>query len=502
MSIATQDISPPDALPRPLRWLLGLSSAVVLITFFAVAFYHRADSFLVNHVSGVWIGLAYHASQGVIYPEVYDGQLYGGSRYMPLYFLAHAGLASVTEEYLLSGKVLSFLGALACGIVLYQLLWTQRCPQTIALALVSLVAASVSGTFGSLTIRGDLWPVTWQLAALALVHRQVRGAYVFAGILCTLGVLTKITALWAPAAILWYTLLRDRKACMVFGLTWLASLGLALGILHVLTAGRMLASFGAFTEPMLITQLLKSPFRLIYYIAWTSTELVVLTPLVIMELYAARGAGRWSVFHTALLFCLPVMLVVFADRGTGFNHVIDLVVLAAVIVGMLWSSGKTAVSQAVLTMGAITVLWGVGAAWTRSLANPTRDMARAIVTSGDDSPYPALPLASVLTEPGPMLCEDARVAIAHGQAPVVLDPYALPFLERNHPDWLAALLKRIERHEFQYIVLQYRLDLDPRVNDGWYDIIFGPTVSSAIRDHYRFHAEKDGFVVLVARTGK
>src|SRR5919109_1478572 len=48
---------------------------------------------------GVWMALAQHLNTQGLYPELYDGHAYGGSRYMPLPIVLHAALARVTGEY-------------------------------------------------------------------------------------------------------------------------------------------------------------------------------------------------------------------------------------------------------------------------------------------------------------------------------------------------------------------------------------------------------------------
>jgi len=60
-----------------------------------------------------------------------------------------------------------------------------------------------------------------------------------------------------------------------------------------------------------------------------------------------------------------------------------------------------------------------------------------------------------------ILTEDALVDVSRGRVPVVLDAYALALIDKNHPELVTPLVGRIEQKEFAYIVLQYRLDLDP-----------------------------------------
>ena len=157
---------------------------------------------------------------------------------------------------------------------------------------------------------------------------------------CTLALLAKVTAGWAPLAILLYTFFRDRKTCLVFAAAWIISLVAVLGVLHVVTSGRMLASFTAFSEPpgAMLGLLLKSPFRLVRFLARSCPLFPVLIPFVVVELVRAAQQRRFTVYHCAFLTAIPVLLVILADRGTDFNHLVDLVVLGVILIGYLWAS--------------------------------------------------------------------------------------------------------------------------------------------------------------------
>src|SRR5262245_12777108 len=90
--------------PTWLSVLLPAAAVFVLASYAVVAFAHLTDTYHVNHVSGVWIGLARYLADGTLYPAVYEHGHFAGSRYMPLYFTLHTGLAQLTGEYILSGK--------------------------------------------------------------------------------------------------------------------------------------------------------------------------------------------------------------------------------------------------------------------------------------------------------------------------------------------------------------------------------------------------------------
>jgi hypothetical protein len=485
--------------PPRLAALVVLASVAVLLLSAAILVAHLNDRWQLDHTSGVWFALAWHAKNGHVYPEVHDGSLYGGTRYMPLYFLAHAGLARCTGEYLMAGKILSLLAGLACWALVFVALRQGGCPAPASLGLTATFAASSIGLFSAATVRGDLLPVVWQLAALVVVAGGT-GSWraALAGLLCALAVLTKVTAGWAALAILCWYFANDRRAGAVFLACWLGALGLALGALHLATSGRLLANFRAATDPAgpSLALFLKSPLRLVRFMATSDAVLQMLTPFALLECVRAAASRRWTVYHWATLFCLPVLLVIFADPGTASNHLVDLLALIVVLTGLLWASrgawrGLADGLQAVLLAA---LLWGLASQAARSLGVE----ARALLATGRNlTRGPYRPLAEVVGD-GPLLSEDPLVPVLRGQPPVLLDPYAFVYLARKQPERAEELARRIRAHEFRYIVLLRRLD-SPGVDEEWYRVLLGPDVLKAIRASYRLQGEAEGYFVYVPR---
>ena len=500
--VAVADSGPAAGrLPTGANVVLVFSALVLFSSYVATAVTHLNDTAHLDFVSGVWMALAQYTNAGTVYPEVYDGSFYGGTRYMPLPFLAHAGLARVTGEYLLSGKLLALMLAVGCCALVYRALRRAGCTVPVALALTSLLPADKVCYLAGTNVRGDLLAVVLQLAALAVATRarRSRGAVV-AGLLCALAVLGKVTSLWAPAAICLCSFRRDRRFCVLFLGTWLAGLALALGALHLATGGRMLANFRALAGSTgeTLRLLPKAPFRLLLFVAVDSPLLTLLMPFLVVEAVRAVRGRRLTAYHWAAFLCLPLLLVIYTDRGTTANHLIDLTALAVILVGFLWRSlgdwqGLTAGMQAPLLAA---VVWGGWSLWAAGMGHEARDLfapeAWSALRAG-----PHKPLAGLVGDDELFLTEDAYLAVARRQRPVVLDPYALVILEKKHPEWVADLAARVRRKEFTRIVLNYRLDLDLRVDNDRYRILFGHTVAEAVRAAYRFEREAEGYCLFV-----
>src|SRR3954466_15385659 len=71
---------------------LGVA-ALVVTSWLVIAIAHVDDDYPLSGVSGSWIALARYVNAGIIYPPLHEGGSFGGTRYMPLQFVARAGLA-------------------------------------------------------------------------------------------------------------------------------------------------------------------------------------------------------------------------------------------------------------------------------------------------------------------------------------------------------------------------------------------------------------------------
>src|SRR4029450_12265848 len=90
--------------------------------------------------------------------------------------------------------------------------------------------------------------------------------------------------------------------------------------------------------------LVRGPNRLLYNLLGHASGAVVLFPFAALGALLSSGWRHLSVFHIALGYALLLLMVVYADLGTGFNQLLDLVVLTALAVGHL--AGRAASADA------------------------------------------------------------------------------------------------------------------------------------------------------------
>ena len=235
------------------RWLFALSSVLALSLISATLFHsllHLRDSSSMTFGDGVWVGLAFWANQGVLYPPIYDGQHFAGTRYMAIPILAHAGMARMTGQWIAAVNINYLVWTSALLTILFLSLLRLRCSPAIALTLCACVLISVPGRLVTFTARNDSLPVFLQLSALLLVGRsQAKIGFVGgAGVLSALAVMSKIGAVWGGLAIASSLVLRrDTRGLLWFvSAAAIASAGV-LGLFWFLSGGRIAENFLALT---------------------------------------------------------------------------------------------------------------------------------------------------------------------------------------------------------------------------------------------------------------
>jgi len=83
-----------------------------------------------------------------------------------------------------------------------------------------------------------------------------------------------------------------------------------------------------------------------------------------------------------------------------------------------------------------------------------------------------------------VLAEDPSIYLPLHRQPVVMDPFMLLRLDRQHPEWVDPLIRRISERRFALVVLVVSLE-DPTLDYWWNDFQFGPRVAAALRESYR-----------------
>ena len=445
---------------------MAILAAVVL----AVA--HIDDRYMVGHVSGAWLALAAAVEEGTWYPPLYDDGYYGGTRFMPLFFTFHGGLAKLSGELLVSGKALALVVSAALVVLLLVLLRRRGAGWPLALGLTGAMLASWAASSAVFGVRGDVLAVVLQLGAVALVAERVttRRA-VLAGLLAGLALLAKLSALWAPAAIVAWLVYRERRALLPFGAAFAATAAGLLALFEALSRGRLhenlvALAFGGGSGPWY------EGARRLYQLALRDQR--SLWPLLLLAAGACVVAlvRQPGIYELAFVASAAILVVVLRDIGAYENHLLDLSVLACLVVARAASAARPWFA---MTAAAAAVL-SIGLAVRHTLVPDLRAL-------GDD--YPTEPLVGRVSFERCVLSEDPSLPLLAGFRPVVLDAFAVHRFPDEYEEEVDELRARIESAEFANIILLAPAT-DP-VQYGSFD--FNQQIVAAIKRRYRLEGE-------------
>lgn len=485
--------------------LMVLLSFIVVLSWLLLEFGHLHDRFNVNAVSGSLLALAERARDGTLYPPLSDGVSFGGTRTMPIPILLYAGAISMGGELLAPAKLVDFVSSVILLLTLVAVLRRLGAGLVVSVGLASTVVTTQVFLLAASGIRPEALPTALQLGALALVAFSSRRALVaLAGGLCAVAILCKLSAIWAPIAIVVWLLARDRRSLALFVLvSGAGTIGLLM-LFNLVSDGRMVSNIvelgGAGTS---LVGALKSPLKtteLLFQHAQASFMLII---VVLLAVVSASRRSRPTIFQLGLIVAVGIALVVMTDVGADYNHLLDLVVLLPIVafevtrdLSMRFSEPKV-----VWALLAIVVLVGSGISFVENASSDTAQVvASALGRSGSTGPstYDPQPLSAQLGLARSVLAEDPYVSLSRGERPVVADSFMLLRIARRHPDLVGPLATKIEEEGFDAIVLGEDLQSPATVN--WFtDLSFGLPIYQAIQDHYRLCASVSGYFLYAPK---
>jgi hypothetical protein len=497
-----------DILPLCTAFTSTLSIIVALTIVLVWAFIgigHARDTYFLNHVSGTRMALARSLDAGVLYPPLYDGSNYGGTRIMPLSIVLHASAARLTGEYVMSGRLLSCFILLVLAVVIFRVLRDLQCPSSMAAILSAFVLVTEPGyRVGFSALAADGLAVLLQLLAVSSVTAyRGRTGIVISAALSALAFMTKFSALWAPMAVTTWLMMRKRNGVWLFTSTYVVLVATLMGIAGVVSAGRFFENVFGFSLAGIggIGQALHSPTLLIRTLFGNTPALWALVPVAVLGLAINLARGEASIYDISLICYVPLLFLIFVDIGAGDNHLLDLAVLGVLVIGHASSSLSRALDErsavprqlrsprltVVQTVVLLFALWMT----TTHLVVLVPDVysAMAALTAGGNANH--RPLEGWITAHDTILSEDPYVPIALGQVPVVMDPFMLLRIGKRHPDAVRALIERIEAREFDFVILTAPIE-----RTWWWERFhFGLDVIQAIDRSYDFAGGAEGYYV-------
>ncbi len=466
-------------------------SALVLFSWVLVAVAHMNDRYHINHASGTWMALARFMAHGTLYPPLVADGAYGGTRWMPLQIVANGGLAKLSGEELVSGKVFAYVVAAVLIALIVVALRQLDCPLPLALALSVVPLVTDSGLLAATAVYGDALPVVLQLAALVLILRRPTPSWaVVAGALCALAVLSKLSAVWAAAAILiWLLLGRERRSAIAFFATTVVAASIGVLVFELISRGRMFENVVDLSTSGFIGVdgvFLHAPLRLGKLVMLHAPAIWVLCGVALVAFCSGLAKRRLTLYQLSLAACFVVLVVILADHGTDWNHLLDLEVATVLVVGEFWVlAGAMSRGPAIRTTVSAIVVLGLITGYAVTLSGDTRGAFPSLAGTATDPAIVKYPLADIVTNRDAVLSEDPTIPVLLDRTPVVLDAFMFLRLEQKFPRRTRGLVRRLDRKAFTKVVLIRKLDV---ADDWWRTNHFGPRVVRSIDRNYRLAA--------------
>lgn len=436
--------------------LVGLSDALVL----AVQFWWpgRIPS---DSTSGVWTALAVDYAQGHFYRPVVSDLGYGGTRYMPIYFMYLGTLIAHGLDPIIAGVVAmqSTVVAMLAGIVLVLRRASVSMGWAVSLALVTFCTTVFQHYVTDTNC--EYLAAAFSLFALALYlqppgQRPGPARLLLIALLCCLGFYTKFTTLYVPAGVFLHLLLtRQWRSAALFAVAGMLMLTAFFVLFQHLSNGLMWENIASAvtggTPPDYVLGFL-GRFLKVVTISNPAIGVTMLMALI-ASIVMLRTDGATPLVLVFLMVILSTVLI-FTSWGVVGNHVIALHAFSLAVIGAGLTS-KTLRACFSVGFGVLTII------------------SLVALLPGVDPPRTTLELAGRETsaelrsaiarhrlDNRPIASNDGTVAVMFGERAVVLDDYNLWIAVTNDPARAAELRSRLASKPFSVLALRDETVLD------------------------------------------
>lgn len=324
---------PTKKLPRLVLWVFFV---LVLFQSISLVIFYWPGALPDRVTSGAWVSLAYDFSKGIFYRPLLSETGYGGTRYMPLFFVLHGYLIRLFHDPVTTGVGLSLTAALLVGIGIYLVLRQLGLHWHVALPFAGAMNCTLSFQFETLNIRGDFLASALNIWAiwLALKSGQSKSKkhLALSGIFFILTFLTKFTSLFGLlAVVLLFHGSRQKRA--VYRLLFVVGvgIGLSLSAIYLSSEGRAWESFASCaTGGMGVADVFGFLFHFLKYAVRDPFFLGMLGYGLFVFVTNCRKHW-WEFPYLFFATTLAFTLLINMSPGTGSNHLIDLQVALIVL---------------------------------------------------------------------------------------------------------------------------------------------------------------------------
>jgi hypothetical protein len=294
-------------------------------------------------------------------------------------------------------------------------------------------------------------------------------------------------------------LVANRRAVLVpFAAAFAAVVALGAVLFEIVSDGRFLSQMTSYTfvggrGPAALVS--DGPQAVVTNFAASADAVWLLFPIAVVAVVWRLRARRPTLLQIALAVDLLVLIVVMSSRGTDHNHLLDLCVLTALVVGELAGERVDDLRRVVSVLVSVAVLWGVLTSYVRTMGPETKGALRSLVR-GSDTGFETRPLAGLVDEEDTVLSEDPTIPLLLDQRPILLDSFIARAALEDDPELTRTVAGRVTAKDFDAIVLVAGL----AQGTGLFDKQFlGRTVNDAALANYRLgYVERDLYVYVPA----
>ena len=468
--------------------LIAGSSCIFLVKIFYSIFIGSA----LNHVAGIWIGLAMDFSEGIFYRPLFSESIgFGGTRYFPLFFSLHALMIKLCGMPILSGHIVSLFSGALLFIGCFFLLRQMEVKPILAVGLISLLLSGASIQWGLSTIRGDILPLALNIVGFAFFSSKYPMKYrmYFTSACFVLAFSAKLTAINGIVSLFFWLILNRRKkeAWELLLFTFIGCI-VFLGILYFGTSSRIISIFKICSSGGTdLYSILKS-----LPTAFTQT-VTIYDPICLLLLFWATiiicKYGKTVMSNLLFIFLListVLTIIIFGSPGSDFNHLVDISTASILLIGSTEFSCKSKSIRSSIYIYSFLIVFSVTynlPSLTRLLKDDNKNIAKR---------YPQEIINLFKQDDVKVLSEDPMIPILANKRPYLLDPFMLRLIILNSSSIRSSVFDSINHKKFSAIVF----NADPLKGTEWYSSThFGYDFVNKVIYNYKEGIRKKNYVV-------
>lgn len=440
---------------------------------------------------------------GVFYRPLVGPDGYGGTRYMPLYFILQAGLMKLGFSPMTASWSLSVLSLIALLSSVYFILHIMRVKRPLIWAGTLYVLLSATTQFVFSSMRLDALAVAFNLLGIGLsLHLlnipRPNAVQIGAMILCFgLAFITKVSMIHgAITVILFYALNNRRRLALLTGVSLTALIAIAIMVFQFASNREFMTSF--MTTGLAnggLIDLIKAPF--IWYKLCLHSPGSLLTILLAWAvLLSGLVSPKRDLLSLFLWVTSIIVLLLFGSPGTSHNHILDLYIAAVIYLVVRIDKGEIQPKPALayLTIAAV-ISSGLQINDLSDKANYYRNTTKLAEVKRLLTAHQVL---TPLPGSGPILADNPWLPLLLEERPYVLDQFMLGIVNQRNPTNLERFRNQIRKQFFRAVVIenpQVHLD-DPKRAEP----LMGCDLTQELLQQYQIAGHTGLGIVLVRKA--